>query len=278
MGKRAALTCVSVAVQPASRRPNLPLLILGAALAVLGFVSTVLIGGALTHPGPASSASARVLVAARDLEARTTLTAEDLTTVGYSPADVPPGGLTKPAEAVGQVVQATIKKGQPVFAGQLGRASDVPVGQQGGYLPLPAGFVALTLPTGEQQGVAGYIQSGDYMDIEAITTPRPGVGANVRTVFANVHVIRVGPAGDLGAVGGVAPKGGGGVSSSLTVEVTQCQAEFLNWFVTNATLKYTLLSFKDYQATSAPDPGCSVAGSAKGITDADIRARWPGLI
>lgn len=263
-----------MATQPAPRRPNLPLLILGAALAVLGFVATVVVGGSLgAAPAPAVAARS-VLVAARDLDPRATLKAEDVTTVGYSAADVPPGALAKPADAVGMVVQASIKKGQPVLANLLGKAGDVPAGVQAGFLPLPAGFVALTLPTGEQQGVAGYIQAGDYIDIEAIVA-RAGAGSTVRTIYSNVHVIRIGPAGEQAGGGG---QKSSGLSSSLTVEVSQCQAEFLNWFVTNATLKYTLLSFKDYQPNTAPEAGCGPAGSARGITDADVRGRWPGLV
>ena len=266
-----------MALQPSSRRPNLPLLILGGALAVLGFASTVLIGGSLQPTATPAAASARIVVAARDLDARTTLKAEDLTTTGYSSADIPPGALSRPGDAVGQVAQAVIKKGQPVLTNQLGKAGEAPTGTQAAYLPLPAGFVALTLPTGEQQGVAGYIQAGDYMDVEVITNPKGGASANVRTVFSNIHVIRVGPAGESVAGGSGAIKTGG-VSSSLTVVVTQCQAELLNWFVANTTLRYTLLSFRDYQPVTGPDPACPVAGSPKGITDADIRARWPGLI
>ena len=265
-------------IQPTPRRPNLPLLILGAALAVFGFVATIVIGGSLARPasGPAA-ASRTVLVAARDLDPRATLKAEDVTTVGYNPADVPPGALSKPAEAAGLVAQVSIKKGQPVLSNQLGKAGDAPAGAQAAYLPLPAGFVALTLPTGEQQGVAGYVQAGDYIDVEAIVAAKSGTGSNVRTIYSNVHVIRIGPAGDQAGVAGAAQKNSG-LSSSITVEVSQCQAEFLNWFVTNATLKYTLLSFKDYQPNAAPEAGCGAAGSPKGITDADVRARWPGLI
>src|SRR5438270_208544 len=68
-------------------------------------------------------------------------------------------------------------------------------------------------------------------------------------------------------------------AGSLTVAVTQCQAEFLNWFLANATLKYTLLSSSDYPSAAAatPDPGCPAAGS-KGVTQADISSRWPGLV
>jgi hypothetical protein len=54
----------------------------------------------------------------------------------------------------------------------------------------------------------------------------------------------------------------------------------LNWFVANAALKFTLLAHDDYQAAAAapPDTACPAGGSAKGVTEADIRSRWPGLL
>jgi hypothetical protein len=92
----------------------------------------------------------------------------------------------------------------------------------------------------------------------------------VRTIYGGIRVIRVGPAGSTAA----------GPATSLTLAVSECQAEFLNWFVANAALKFTLLAHDDYQAAAAapPDTACPAGGSAKGVTEADIRSRWPGLL
>src|SRR3989442_8319713 len=43
----------------------------------------------------------------------------------------------------------------------------VPTGASPAYLPLASGYVAITVPTGEQQGVAGHISLGDYMTVIA---------------------------------------------------------------------------------------------------------------
>src|SRR5260370_4008550 len=73
-----------------------------------------------------------------------------------------------------------------------------------GYLPLASGYVAMTIPTGEQQGVAGHITLGDYFTVISSasitvfnTTTASQVGPTKvvsKTVFTNVRVIGLGPA------------------------------------------------------------------------------------
>ena len=66
------------------------------------------------------------------------------------------------------------------------------------YLPIPSGYVAVTVPTGEQVGVGGYPQVGDRITMLAtINTSVFSAGSAVpvvRTVFRNLVIIRVGPA------------------------------------------------------------------------------------
>lgn len=264
-----------VATVPRPSRPNRLLVALGAGLAVVGFLVTVVVAGALGTPAtPSRRSTTTIVVAARDIAARTTLAAADLDTAAFAAADVPPGAIARAADAAGKVSLVSLKKGQPLFSNLIGGAGDA-VGPQPGFLPLPAGTVAATLPSGEQQGVAGYIQAGDYIDIQAITSPKSAAYQVVRTIYSNVYVIRVGPAADLAPGAGTAVPRTGGLSSSITIAVSECQAEYLNWFLANATLRYTLLSFRDYQPPT-PDTSCPAAG--KGVTDADVRARWPGLL
>jgi Flp pilus assembly protein CpaB len=210
------------------------------------------------------------VVAGHNLDPRTTLRAADLSIAQWTAADVPPGALDKAETAVGQVLLAPLQQGQPVLSNQIGKAADA-TGQQPAFLPLAKGAVAATFPSAELPGVGGYIQAGDYIDIIAVVASRSGGSANVRTIYGGTRVIRVGPAGSTA---------GAGPASSLTLAVSECQAEFLNWFVANAALKYTLLAHDDYPAaTAAPlDTECPASGSVKGVVESDIKARWPGLL
>jgi len=85
-------------------------------------------------------------------------------------------------------------------------------------------------------------------------------------VFNNLDIVRVGP---------VASQSATGVSSSLTLLMTGCDAEYLFWLLNNATLKYTLESFKDYAAApSQPDPSCPSVTSAGGVGPREVDKRW----
>jgi hypothetical protein len=80
-------------------------------------------------------------------------------------------------------------------------------------------------------------------------------------------------------VGTNGSSGGSASASSLTVVVTQCQAEFITWFVNYAALKYSLESFHDYLNGSAPppDPGCPSVNSAQGVTLQTVQKTFPTL-
>jgi Flp pilus assembly protein CpaB len=260
-----------------ARRINVPLVVIGAVVVVASFIATVLIGQLAGRPtgGTTSSSTQAVLVAARDVSPRTVLAAADLTVARYAASDVPPAAIATTAAAIGLIAQAPLKKGQPVLSNQV--AKEAGSGALAAYLPLTTGLVALTVPTNELGGVAGYVQSGDYIDIVAVVTPKGSQSANVRTIYSNVRVIRVGPAAAV-AGGAAVSQQTGGLASSLTLAVTQCQSEFINWFVANAAVRFTLLAYPDYQASSAPaDTSCPKAGSAAGVAEADIRSHWPGL-
>ena len=258
------------------RQINVPLVVVGAIVVVASFAATVLVGQFSGRSTFAPTASQAVLVAARDVAPRTVLVSADLTVAHYAVADVPPAALATAASAVGLVAQTTLKKGQPVLSNQVGK--DAGSGALSAYLPLAPGIVALTVPSDEQQGVGGYVQAGDYIDIVAVVTPKNAQTANVRTIYSNIRVIRVGPAAVTAGAASAAAQQTGGLATSLTLAVTQCQAEYINWFVANAALRYTLLAYQDYQATpAAADTNCPKAGSAGGVVEADIRSHWPGL-
>ncbi len=271
-------------------------IIVGAVLAVLAFILVFVLGGSRAGGGIGGGSQTAIVVAARDIPFRTALSKDDLKLQSYPAGVVPAGAYTSIADVIGKqaantsstdvsqanqtgaVAEVQIKAGQPVTSNLLARSVDA-VQVQPAYLPIPKGFVTLTVPTGEQIGVAGFIQAGDYINIIASANASAFGGqgkAVTKTVFTNVHVLRVGAA--TGAVAsGSAPQSAttGGVASSLTLVMTQCDAEMLRWLQANASMTYTLGSYQDYKPQDTkPDSSCADATAAKGVGPNAVNQRW----
>jgi Flp pilus assembly protein CpaB len=142
------------------------------------------------------------------------------------------------------------------------------------FLDIPEGFVALALPAGELAAVAGYIHPGDYIDIMATVNTQMFVLTKPRqvtkTVFADVYILRVGPSSTVSTQGQAQ-----GVTSSITVVMTQCDAGYMTWLLSNAAVRYTLKSFKDYGGAASSKPvGCSSTDQLTSIGPAAVNARW----
>lgn len=212
-----------------------------------------------------------VVVASTDLAARVPIAESSIEVKSIPVGAYPTAVLFHSKQDVkGMVPLVTIVAGEPITSNVIAKPG-AGLGSQSEFLPIPSGYVAIDLPTSEQQGVGGYIQPDDYISVIA-TVDANGKVASM-TVFTNLHVIRVGPP----ASGPNAPSTS--AASSLTVVVTECQAEYLTWFLTNAALKYSLESYHDYAPTTnqGPDPKCANVDAAKGVNLKSVQAAYPAL-
>lgn len=263
------------------------LILAAAAFGLVIFIST-LGGGGGGFGGP----STPVVIAKQAIPLRHQITPQDLEIAhasvnGNASLNNTYGNIN---DVVNKISEINISKGTLLTSDML--ATDlnlIPSGAAPAYLPLAKGYVAMTIPTGEQVGVAGHISVGDYITVIASVTvtifssttgQQQGPPRVVsKTVFTNLRVIGLGPAS-----AGVQPANGGsgtttqtgatqtGLTSSLTVELTQCDAEFLTWFLNNTQVRYTLESYKDY-ATAPTDNGdakCKTITDAKGVSNAIV--------
>ena len=270
-----------MAVAPAPARPRAGggrfLIIIGLLVAVAAgggvFLYGTLFGGG---GGGVLSGGTVVVVAAQAIPVRHQITDADLTTTKISP--VLPNTYTQTKDVKGLISELQISKGSLITSDMLARdVGLIPAGSAPAYLPLASGYVAMTIPTGEQQGVAGHITLGDYITVIAsaniVVPPNPAKIVS-KTVFTNVHIIGLGPAvANVQPAGGAAPAGGtqgttSGLTSSLTIELTQCDAEYMTWFLGNMTIRYTLESFNDYlkQPPTTADPNCQTIKDAHGVS------------
>ncbi|MDQ6879535.1 MAG: Flp pilus assembly protein CpaB [Candidatus Dormibacteraeota bacterium] len=243
-------------------------IIVGAVLAVLAFGTAAAVASLpLLSSGPTGT---RVVVAKNSIAARTRIQASDLELKVISPT--PPLSFTDLATVAGKGARVDIPAGAPVTANLITQSSDQLSSSDVTFLPIPSGYVAVTVPTSEQVGVAGYVQVGDRINVLATISTAAFVSGPsapvVRTVFKDLNIIRVGPIS--------APQSGSGqVTSSLTALVTSCDAEYLFWLLNNAVLKYELESFSDYGATpTKADPSCPNVAAAGGVGPREVNGRW----
>jgi pilus assembly protein CpaB len=265
-------------------RSRRPFTIIGMVLALLtlgAFLFLATQNRGTLNVGTGNAGDVSVVVAKVDIAARSTVTSDMLQVVKFNSKDAPPLSFASVSQ-VGKSKYAlvSIATGQPVLANELVAAGSDLSATGAAFLDIPSNFVAITIPTSEQQGVAGYIQPGDYIGI--IATVQKGDQTVTRTVFNNVHVIRVGTTSTsitAGRNGPTATQTVGGSGSSLTVVMDECNAEYLTWFLARTDLRYTLENFKDYNpATGNPfDPsqpsGCTI-DKATGVTNASVAARY----
>ncbi|HKW08283.1 MAG TPA: RcpC/CpaB family pilus assembly protein [Candidatus Dormibacteraeota bacterium] len=283
--------------QPAARpRPGggRLFIIIGVLLAIVAFGAVFLLsslgGGGAIGGGPTTS----VVIAKQSIPLRHQLTSADVEVAKASVNGNASLGNSYPAttDVMGLISEVNISKGSIITSDMLARdLSLVPAGAAPAYLPLAKGYVGMTIPTGEQQGVAGHISVGDYITVIASTqlttfatnAAQQGTARQVsKTVFTQLRVIGLGPAST-----GVQPANGGGgaagssaqasgVTSSLTIEITQCDAEYMVWFLANTQLRYTLESYKDYATppTDNQDTSCATIQAAGGVTNKQVDARF----
>ena len=287
-----------MAVAPAATRPRPGggrlFIIVGVLLAALAFGGVFLlgnVGGGGALGGPTNT----VVVAKQTIPLRHQITLADLETAKASVnGNAPTNSYSNLADVKDKIAQVNIAKGVILTSDMLATDLNViPTGAQPAYLPLAKGYVAMTIPTSEQQGVAGHISVGDYVtviasvsvQIFATSGTQQGPPKQVsKTVFTNLRIIGLGPASS----GVTSAAGSGqttsqsaaattGVTSSLTVELTQCDAEYLVWFLANTTIRYTLESYKDYKPTPPADnddPSCLQITSAGGVSNKQVDAKY----
>jgi|SRR5947209_7161264 len=250
-----------------------PLFLLGVGLALLSFIA-MFAYGVLFANRSSGGPNVSVVVAARDIDTREPIL-PDMVAISTMPSSlVPPHSFLRASDLAGDSAVVPIYKGEAITSNVVSSNPDQLSPQASAYLPIPPGWIAITLPTNELQGVAGYPAVGDYLNIIAslntslFTPVDPHMVT--QTVFTGVKIIRIGPVTNVPGQGQAQ-----GVVSSLTVVMTQCDAQYIDWLITNATLKYELESFKDYSGAAMwPNPSCGAAASPEVIGRTAVDRLW----
>jgi pilus assembly protein CpaB len=131
---------------------------------------------------------AQVVVAAADVPPGTTLTAEQLRTVMWPKASLPPGSANDSSLVIGRLTVRDLVAGEPILEAKLA-PKDVTTGAM--TFLIPPGKRAITVGVDQVSGVSGFILPNSYVDVIVTTTPPKGPKIS-QTVLQNMRVLAVG--------------------------------------------------------------------------------------
>lgn len=160
-------------MQDGSKRRARLILILGVVLAVAAAGGTFIYASGAQTAQPTVIPTTGVLVAAREIPAKTALTAADVRVQEYNLDAKPVTALAKPEDAVGKITTVAISIGEPILPSKFNDPKN-PV-----FLVIPTtaldangniksdtpNYRALSITVPDANAVGGAIQPGDVVDI-----------------------------------------------------------------------------------------------------------------
>jgi pilus assembly protein CpaB len=181
-----------------------------------------------------------ILVAARTIPARTTITDAMLTRVSRPADAVDPDAMVVPASAIGSIAMNEIPAGSQITASKLVHYSVAGLPGR-----VHVGMRAVSIALDRVKGVSNLIQAGDKVDVIAATVPRNDAVPKAVTIIRGATVLSVGTMTEPGAT--PAPDAAGQPQQFLTatLEVTPKQADLLTLADVNTMLRLALRSPKE---------------------------------
>jgi Flp pilus assembly protein CpaB len=244
-----------------AKRSNL-IVTLGLAVFVAGAAATFLVVRDRGDGKPAASGGgAAVLYAAKAIPAGTTGgNAVDQGLVksrSVSTAGKPAGALSDPSQLIGRTATQSVPEGAVVTDDQFA------VPQTGlGTVKIPAGKTALAVQLSWVQGVAGFVASGDHIDVFGVAKDGPGA-PSAKLIMQNTQVLNVTPSGQ-GPVAQAGTTSAAGASPTFLLAVTPQEAERIVFLTTFQQLYFSLVS-KD-AGPVGPTPGSGAGDALKQLS------------
>jgi Flp pilus assembly protein CpaB len=238
------------------KRSNL-IVSLGLLVFVAGAAATFLVvrnndDGSSKVAGPAT----QVLYAAKTIPSGTSGTAALdqglVKTRSVSVSSKPPSALTDPSQLAGRTASASVPEGSIITSEQFA----VPQTRLG-TVKIPTGKTALALQLDFVPGLAGFVGSGDRIDIYGLLREGPG-SPSAKLIMQNTEVLSVSPSGVT------AQAVGSEVKPIFLLAVTTQEAERLAYLTTFQKLYFSLVP-KD-APPSGPTTGTATVDALKQLS------------
>jgi pilus assembly protein CpaB len=181
---------------------------------------------------------AQIVLAGADLSWGAKISAEMVKTAPIAKDDTPAGSFSNPAEPVGRVLVAPVKKNEPIMESKLA-PRDVTTG--GVSAVVTQGMRAIAVAGDKVIGLGGFIQPGNYVDIlVTVQDPQNDKLHYTKTVLENIRVL---------ATGAMIDNKGDSTKPApvdvFTVEVTPEEAERLSLAAVQGKLHFALRNVTD---------------------------------
>ncbi len=226
------------------KRSNL-IVSLGLAVFVAGAAATFLVVRNSDDDSKATGPAAQVLYATKAIPSGTSGTAAVdqglVKTRSVAASARPPDALSDPSELVGRTAAVSVAEGSVVTAEHFA----VPQTRLG-TVRIPDGKTALAVQLGFVPGVAGFVGSGDRINVYGLMEEGPGA-PSAKLIMQNTEVLNVSPSG------ATAQTAGSEVKPIFLLAVTPQEAERLAFLTTFQQLYFSLVP-KDARP-AGPTPG-----------------------
>jgi pilus assembly protein CpaB len=230
---------------------------------ILGLGAALVAGRALKAPKAVHAATeVGVVVAARDIDAGTQVSSEDLTTVKYPVKDVPAEAFTEMSQAVGRITVVPLLKGQ-LGSEKLLASKDSPAGLQA---LVPTGMRAITMEVSEFSGLAGMVTPGSRVDVIAMLRDDRYKETAAQTIVQDIPVLAVGRSLGTAANASADKSAPPPIPTSVTLLATPKQAQALQLASQGSRPWLVLRGYKDNKMVN---PGMTTQTTLRG-DDADF--------
>jgi len=160
-------------VQDGSRRRARLILIVGVALAMIAGVGTFVYASGAKSDQPVPVETVNVLVAAREIPAKTTLTSADVKLQEFNLGAKPAAAMTKADDALGKITIQSISVGEPILPTKFADPKNpsfvvMPasfIGPDGAPAPNSPNFRAMSITVSDANAVGGSVAVGDLVDL-----------------------------------------------------------------------------------------------------------------
>jgi pilus assembly protein CpaB len=161
--------------------------LLGIAL-VVALLATGVFYGLFVTKLKSSASGKTIVVAAKGLEAGTTLVSTDVKAIAWPANELPDGAYEKPDQLIGKTLLSSLSTSEPVLASRL-------ASEEGGgpSATVPPGMRAISVHVSDSSSLLNLLHAGHKVDVQVLIPRTNATVPQLRTILENVPVLAVSP-------------------------------------------------------------------------------------